>query len=104
MKNTLEKVNSRWCDTKECIGDLEERIMETTQLEQHKEKQIIKWKWCMGPLRKHKAYQHCIIGVSKGQERERWVRNVLDKIVAEKFLNLKKNRYPRTGNTKSQRN
>lgn len=42
MRKTLDGINSRLDDTEECIGDLEERIMETTQLEQHKEKQIIK--------------------------------------------------------------
>ena len=40
MKNTLEGINSRLGDTKECIRDLEGRIMEITQLEQQREKQI----------------------------------------------------------------
>ena len=44
MKNTLEGINSRLGDTGECISDLEDRIMETTQSEQQKEKQIKKKK------------------------------------------------------------
>ena len=33
-------INSRLSDTEECISDLEDRIMEITQSEQQKEKQI----------------------------------------------------------------
>ena len=36
MKNTLGGINSRIGDTEEYIGDLEDRIMEITQLEQQK--------------------------------------------------------------------
>ena len=35
-------MNSRLSDTEECIRDLEYRIMEITQSEQQKEKQILK--------------------------------------------------------------
>ena len=44
MKNTLERINRRLSDTEECTRDLEDRIMETTQSEQQKEKQIKKKK------------------------------------------------------------
>ena len=40
MKDTLERMNSRISDTEEHISDLEDRIMETTQREQQKGKQI----------------------------------------------------------------
>ena len=42
MKNMLERINSRLGDIEECISDLEDRRMETTQSEQQKEKQIFK--------------------------------------------------------------
>ena len=42
MKNTLEGINSRLSETEECISDLEDKIMEITQLEEQKEKQILK--------------------------------------------------------------
>ena len=42
IKNTLEGMNSRLSDSEESISDLEDRIMEITQSEQHKEKQIFK--------------------------------------------------------------
>ena len=37
MKNTLEGMNSKLGNTEECTSDLEDRIMEITQLEQQKE-------------------------------------------------------------------
>ena len=40
MENTLEGVNSRPSDKKECIRDLEDGMMESIQSEQKKEKQI----------------------------------------------------------------
>ena len=42
MKNTLERLNGRPGDTKEHISNLEGKIMEITQPEQKKEKQILK--------------------------------------------------------------
>ena len=38
--HTLERMNSRLRDTEEYISDLEDRIMDITQSEQQKEKQI----------------------------------------------------------------
>ena len=42
MRNTLEGVNSRLDDIAECISDLEDRIVEMTQSEEHKEKNTFK--------------------------------------------------------------
>lgn len=36
MKNTLEGINSRLNDTEKWISELEDRVMETTQVEQKK--------------------------------------------------------------------
>lgn len=40
MENTLEGIKSRLGDTEECIGDLEDRIMNITHSEQPREKHI----------------------------------------------------------------
>ena len=40
MKNTIQVINCRLDNTQECISDLEDRIIEITQSEQQKEKQI----------------------------------------------------------------
>ena len=42
QKNVLEWMNSRLSDREERISGLEDRIMEITQSEQQKEKQILK--------------------------------------------------------------
>ena len=42
IKNTVEGMNSRLSDIEEHISDLENRVMETTQSEKQKEKQILK--------------------------------------------------------------
>lgn len=40
MKNTLERINSRLEEAKEQMSNLEARVVETTQLEQLKDKRI----------------------------------------------------------------
>ena len=42
MKNSLEGINSRLNDTREQISELEDRIVDITEAEQKKEKQIKK--------------------------------------------------------------
>lgn len=39
-KNILEGINSRLADVEECISNLEDRVMEIMQAEQHKEKKV----------------------------------------------------------------
>lgn len=38
INNTLESINSRLVDAEECINDLEDWVIEGTQVEQQKEK------------------------------------------------------------------
>ena len=42
MKTSLERIASRLSNTEDCIRDLEDKILETTQSEQQKEKTIFK--------------------------------------------------------------
>ena len=42
MKISLERIASRLSNTEDCISDLEDKILETTQSEQQKEKTIFK--------------------------------------------------------------
>lgn len=37
-KNTLEGINSKWNDTEEWISELEDRVVEITDVEQKKKK------------------------------------------------------------------
>ena len=89
MKNTPEGINSR-LDTEECISDQEYRIMEVSQSKQQKEKQILKWEQFKGPLRQHQHANIHIIGVLEGEEKEKGIKNVFDKIMAKNTPCLKK--------------
>ena len=41
MKNILERIKNKLGDIEECTGDLEDRIMDITQLEQQNEQEIL---------------------------------------------------------------
>ena len=53
MKSTLEGLSIRLDDTKECISNPEDRIMEVTQLKEQKEQHILKIKITEGTSRTH---------------------------------------------------
>ena len=94
-ENQIKGINSKLNNAKEQRSDLEDGILEIT----HSEEQT-KNKW-----RKMKAkdlwdnikYANlCIIGIPEGEEREKGVENVLEKlkkIMAENLPNLKKETY-----------
>ena len=91
MKNTLEGINSRLGDTEEHISNLENRIMEITQSEQQKGKQIFKNENSLRDLWDNIKHNNIhIIGVPEGEEREKRVENVFDEITAENLPNLTK--------------
>ena len=70
MKNMLERINSRLGDIEECISDLEDRRMETTQSEQQKEKQIFKNENSLRDFWNNIKHTNInIIGVPEGEER-----------------------------------
>ena len=82
MKNTFRGINSRIGDTEEYISDLEDRIMEITQLEQQKGhlNRENKLRDCWDNIKHTKIH---ITGVSEGEERKKSVKNVFDEIMAE---------------------
>ena len=55
-KNTLNGINSGLDKTKEQITNMEDRVMEITQSDQPKEKNILKGGQFKGPLRQHHPY------------------------------------------------
>ena len=68
-KSTLDKIRSSLRDTEKDINNLEDRILEITQLEQQKEKQILKNKKKIKEL--HYNIKHtniCIYRVPEGEE------------------------------------
>ena len=94
-------MNTRLSNTEECVSYLENRILEITQSEQQKEKQIKKKN--EDSLRdlfdNIKCTNICIIQVPKGEQIEKEIKNVFEEIMAPNFPNLKRERYPGAGIT-----
>ena len=104
MKNTMEGINTRLDDTEEHISDLEDRIMDITQSEEQKERQIRRkiesnvWDlW-----NNIKCANIWIIGVPEGEERERKGAKCIGWNHGWKLLEPEEgNRYPGPGITES---
>lgn len=64
----------------------QDRKMEISQLEQQKEKDQNNLK----DPEQHQMYQYWHYGVPEGEDREKGVENLFDKIMTKKFPNLKK--------------
>ena len=56
MKNTLDGINSGLDDREVWISELEDRVVEITQLEQKKKKEFKKWGKFKGPLVQGQGY------------------------------------------------
>ena len=91
IKNTLEEINSRITEAEEWISDLEDRMMEFTAMEQTKEKRRKRNK---NTLKEHwdniKRTNIRIIGVPKGEEREKGSEKIFEEIIVKNFLNMGK--------------
>ena len=91
-------------NTEERISDLEDRIMEITQLGQHTENQILKKESNIRNIWDNiKEANLCIIGIPRGKEKEKKrLENIFEKIIAENIPNLKKETdNPDTGTTEN---
>ena len=73
--NSLEGINSRITEVEECIGDLEDKIVEITTAEQNKEKRMKRIEDSLRDLWdniKHTSIQ--IIGVPEEEEKRKGLR------------------------------
>ena len=69
MKNTLEGINSRISEAEEQISDLEDRMVETTAMEQNKEKGMKRNEDSLRDLLDNIKHTNIhIIGVTEGEE------------------------------------
>lgn len=79
-------MNSKMNDAEEQTGDLEDKILEITQSGQQRESQKEKNENNIRPPWDNiKLINLCIIGIPEGKEREKWIKNVLEVIMAENF-------------------
>ena len=79
-------MNSKMNDAEEQTGDLEDKILEITQSGQQRESQKEKNENNIRPpWDTIKLINLCKIGIPEGKEREKWIKNVLEVIMAENF-------------------
>ena len=79
-------MNSKMNDAEEQTGDLEDKILEITQSGQQRESQKEKNENNRRPPWDNiKLINLCKIGIPEGKEREKWIKNVLEVIMAENF-------------------
>ena len=90
-KAELKATNNRMNNAEERISDLQDRIMEITQSGRQTESLMKKIESNKRDLWDNiKCANLCIIGISEGEDREKGIENVFEKIMAESFPNLKK--------------
>ena len=91
MNNTLERINSRITEAEERINDLEDRMVEITATEQNIEKRMKRNEDSLRDLWDNiKCTNIHIIGVPEGEEREKGPEKIFEEIIAENFLNKRK--------------
>ena len=91
MKNTLEANNSRITVSEEQISKVEDRVVEITATEQHKEKRKKRNENCPREIWYNIKYTNiCIIGVPEGEEKEKGPEKIFEDIIGENLPNLRK--------------
>ena len=91
IKNTPEEINSRITEAAEWISDLEDRMVEFTAVEQNKEKRMKRNEDSIRDLWENIKHTNIhIIGVPKGEEREKGPKKIFEEIIVENFPNMGK--------------
>ena len=91
MNNTLEGINSRITEPEEWINDVEDRMVEITNIEQNIENRIRRNKDSLIDLWVNFKHTNIhIIGVPEGEEREKGPEKIFEEIIAENFPNMGK--------------
>ena len=91
MHVELKALKRRMSNTEKLISDLEDRIMAITQSGQQIENQIKKYESSIRDLCDNiKQANLYIIGIPKGEEKEKGIENIIEVIRAEMFPNINK--------------
>ena len=89
MRNTLEGINSTITEAEEQISDLEDRMVETTAVEQNKDKRMKRNEDSLRDLWDNiKCNNICIIGIPEGEEIEKGPEKIFKDIIAENIPNM----------------
>ena len=88
-KNNLQRNNSGMAEAKNQINDLEHKEAKNNQSEQLEEKEPLqKQGLCKKNLRQLQCSNIDIVEVSEGEEKEKEIRSLFEKIMKENFPNL----------------
>ena len=88
MKNKLEGINSRKNEVEEWISDLKDRMVEITATEQDKEKRMKRNEDSIRDLWDNIKCTNILI--PEREEREKGPEKIFEEIIAENFLNMRK--------------
>ena len=83
IKNNLQGINSRVDEAKNQINDLDHKEAKNNQSEQKENEDSVSSPW-----ENFKHSNICIIGVPEGEEKEKEIGNLFEKIMKENFPNL----------------
>ena len=89
LKNTVEGIKSRLDEAEDWISELQGKVEISTQNEHEKEKRLRKNEEGLKEIQdKMKCNNICIIGIPEGEEEEKGIENLLEKVMMEHFPNL----------------
>jgi len=90
IQTEIKAIKSRMNNEEERISNMEDKIMEITQLGQQIEKQMKKHESNIRDLWDNIKWTNLhIIGIPEGKEKEKGIENIFEEIMAENFPNLK---------------
>ena len=90
IKNILEGINSKICETEEWICDLEDKTVEITVEEQNKVKRMRRTEDCLRDLWDNiKCFNLRIIGVTEELQKKKGLK-IFEEIIVENFPNMEK--------------
>ena len=90
VKDNLQGINSRTDEARDQSNDMEYKEIKNNQSEQQQEKRIQETEDSVRSLWDFKQTNICIIGVSEGEQSEKEIGNLFEKLMKEKFPYLVK--------------
>ena len=89
LKNTVEGIKSRLDEAEDWNSELDDKVEKNTQNEQEMEKRFRKNGEGLREMQDNMKHNNiCIIGIPKGEEEEKGIGNLFEKVMMENFPNL----------------
>ena len=91
LKNTVQGMKSRFDEAEDQMSELEDKVEKNTQKEQEKGKRLRRNEEGLREMRDNRKCNNiCIIGIPEGEEKEKGIENLFEKVMMENFPNLKR--------------